>query len=71
MNVLIVDDSPAIRGILKRVLRNTMDIAKDIFEAGDGVQALESLKQNPIGLVLSDVNMPNMDGVQLLRQMRA
>ena len=42
-----------------------------IYEAGDGVQALEALKTQSVDLVLSDINMPNMDGLQLLAQIKA
>lgn len=71
MNVLIVDDSAAIRKILQRVLGQAKVPISQFFEAGDGLEALEVLKANPIGLVLSDINMPNMDGLQLLSQVRA
>jgi two-component system, chemotaxis family, chemotaxis protein CheY len=70
LNVLIVDDSAAIRKILQRVLRQTEVPLGEILEAGDGVEALSLLKAQPIGLVLSDVNMPNMDGLQLLAEIR-
>jgi two-component system chemotaxis response regulator CheY len=65
-NILVVDDSAAIRKILQRVLRQTDIAIGAIFEAGDGVEAVESLKINKINLVLSDINMPKMDGLQLL-----
>ena len=71
MNVLIVDDSAAIRKILQRVLRQANLPIAEYFEAGDGVEALEVLKLQEVGLVLSDINMPNMDGLQLLSQVRA
>jgi two-component system, chemotaxis family, chemotaxis protein CheY len=71
VNILIVDDSAAIRKILQRVLGQANVPISQVFEAGDGVQALEVLKSNPIGLVLSDINMPNMDGLQLLSNVRA
>lgn len=70
LNVLIVDDSAAIRKILQRVLRQTEVPLGEILEAGDGVEALSLLKAQPVGLVLSDVNMPNMDGLQLLAEIR-
>ncbi|MCU0227051.1 MAG: response regulator [Bryobacterales bacterium] len=70
-NVLIVDDSAAIRKILARVLQQTEVVTGSIYEAGDGQQALEVLRQNPVALVLSDINMPNMDGIEFLREMRA
>ena len=70
-NVLIVDDSAAIRKILQRVLRQAEVPLGSLYEAGDGVQALEAMKNNSIDLVLSDINMPNMDGLQLLAQIRA
>src|SRR5262245_53416137 len=70
LDVLIVDDSAAIRKILQRVLRQADVILGEIFEAGDGVEALAALREKKIGLVLSDINMPNMDGLQLLSQIR-
>ncbi|MGH9628019.1 MAG: response regulator [Bryobacteraceae bacterium] len=71
MNVLIVDDSAAIRKILQRVLGQANVPITQVFEAGDGMEALEVLKQNSVGLILSDINMPNMDGLQFLSQLRA
>ena len=71
MNVLIVDDSAAIRKILQRVLGQANLVISQVFEAGDGAEALTILKQQQIGLVLSDINMPNMDGLELLCQVRA
>lgn len=70
-DVLIVDDSAAIRKILQRVLRQAEMSIGEVFEAGDGVEALAALKDHKVGLILSDINMPNMDGLQLLSQIRA
>ncbi|HSU31907.1 MAG TPA: response regulator [Bryobacteraceae bacterium] len=70
VNVLVVDDSAAIRKILQRVLRQTEMPLGDVFEAGDGVEALNVLNSQRVGLVLSDVNMPNMDGLQLLAEIK-
>lgn len=70
-DVLIVDDSAAIRKILTRVLRQSELPVGAILEAGDGAEALEALKVNKVGLILSDINMPNMDGLQLLSTLRA
>ncbi len=70
-DVLIVDDSAAIRKILQRVLRQTGMAIRTIHEAGDGQEALDLLKSRPINLVLSDINMPKMDGLQLLGAMKA
>jgi two-component system chemotaxis response regulator CheY len=70
-DVLIVDDSAAIRKILQRVLKQAEVPVGDILEAGDGCEALETLKTRRVGLILSDINMPNMDGLQLLGQLKA
>jgi len=70
-DVLIVDDSAAIRKILQRVLRQTGMAIRTIHEAGDGQQALDLLKIHHIQLVLTDINMPRMDGLQLLGAMKA
>jgi two-component system chemotaxis response regulator CheY len=71
VDVLIVDDSAAIRKILQRVLRQTDIPIGDVLEAGDGVEALKALKDRNVHLILSDINMPNMDGIQLLTQVKA
>jgi two-component system, chemotaxis family, chemotaxis protein CheY len=69
-NVLVVDDSAAIRKILQRVLRQTGMAIHTIHEAGDGQEALGCSAQK-IDLVLSDINMPKMDGLQLLASIKA
>jgi two-component system, chemotaxis family, chemotaxis protein CheY len=71
LDVLIVDDSAAIRKILQRVLRQAEIPIGTVFEAGDGVEALEMLKKQTVGLILSDINMPNMDGLEFLTKVRA
>ena len=71
LDVLIVDDSAAIRKILQRVLRQAEIPIGNVYEAGDGVEALEALKKQTVGLVLSDINMPNMDGLEFLTKVRA
>ena len=71
LDVLIVDDSSAIRKILLRVLAQTDLALGDVIEAGDGVEALKILDTRSVGLVLSDINMPNMDGIQMLVSIRA
>ena len=68
--VLVVDDSAAIRKILQRILRQTgMPIA--IHEAGNGQEALSLLATHRIDLVLTDINIPKMDGLQLLASLKA
>ena len=70
LNVLIVDDSAAIRKILVRVLSQTDLPIDKVHEASDGVEALKILRTTDITLVLTDINMPNMDGLQLLSSLR-
>jgi two-component system chemotaxis response regulator CheY len=70
LDVLIVDDSAAIRKILQRVLRQTELAIGEISEAGDGAEAVEILKSRTFGLILSDINMPHMDGLQLLARIK-
>jgi two-component system chemotaxis response regulator CheY len=70
LDVLIVDDSAAIRKILQRVLRQTDLPLGEIQEAGDGTEAVEILKSRSFGLILSDINMPQMDGLQLLAKIK-
>jgi two-component system chemotaxis response regulator CheY len=69
-DVLIVDDSAAIRKILQRILKHAQLPVGEIFEAGDGLEALDVLRANTIALVLTDINMPNMDGLRFLGEVR-
>ena len=70
LDVLIVDDSAAIRKILQRVLVQADVKLGQVHEANDGVEALEKLKTQTVGLILSDINMPNMDGIELLGKLK-
>lgn len=71
VDVLIVDDSAAIRKILQRVLVQADVPLGKVVEAGDGAEALEALKSQKVQLILSDINMPNMDGLELLGALKA
>jgi two-component system chemotaxis response regulator CheY len=71
LDVLIVDDSAAIRKILQRVLVQADVPVGKVYEAGDGREALNLLQAQTVGLILSDINMPNMDGLQFLREVRS
>jgi two-component system, chemotaxis family, chemotaxis protein CheY len=70
-DVLVVDDSAAIRKILQRVLRQTGMAINTIHEAGNGEEALAVMKEHKVHLILSDINMPKMDGLQLLATLKA
>ena len=70
-DILVVDDSAAIRKILTRVLRQTGMAIQTIHEAGDGEEALAVLRGHRVDLILSDINMPKMDGLQLLASLKA
>jgi len=70
LNILVVDDSTAIRKILIRVLRQTALPIGEIFEARDGLEALDIVRNHPLNLVLSDINMPNLDGLGLLAELK-
>ena len=68
MNILVVDDSRTIRNIQKKTLQQLGHT--DIVEADDGVQAFAKFKERVPDLVLIDWNMPNMDGLTLVRKIR-
>jgi two-component system chemotaxis response regulator CheY len=71
LDVMIVDDSAAIRKILRRVLAQAEVPLGQVHEASDGVEALEVLKNQAVQLILCDINMPNMDGIELLEKVKA
>ena len=67
--VLVADDSGVMRKIIIRALNGCG--VNDIVEAADGVEALARFAEHPIDLVMTDWNMPNMTGIELLRAIRA
>jgi two-component system chemotaxis response regulator CheY len=70
-NVLIVDDSSTMRKIISRSLRQAGLAVDEIYEAGDGVEGLNVLSSKSVDLVLSDINMPNMVGLEFIKMVRA
>ena len=66
--ILAVDDSNSMRQMVSFTLKQA---GHEVMEAADGVEALELAKKNDFGLVISDVNMPRMDGISLIRQLRS
>ena len=70
IRTLIVDDSSVMRKIVERSLRQAGLDALVVHEAGSGVEGLEVLKSQPVDLILSDIDMPAMDGLEFLRQIR-
>ena len=68
MKVLVADDSGVMRKIIIRSL-NAVGIS-DIVEAADGAEGWEQLQANPVDLVLTDWNMPNVSGLDFLRKIR-
>ena len=71
IRALIVDDSSVMRKIVERALRQAGLDAMVVHEAGSGTEAIDLLRAQEVDLILSDINMPSMDGLEFLRQMRA
>ena len=69
MKFLVVDDSLTMRRIIKNSLQK-LGFA-DVSEASNGLEALEEIGKGGINIVLTDLNMPEMDGLELIRQLRA
>lgn len=69
--ILIVDDSPAMRAFIRRVIEMSGFEAGSFFEAGNGEEAIETLNQNWVDVILTDINMPKMNGEQFLRYIEA
>ena len=71
IRTLIVDDSSVMRKIVERSLRQAGLELLVVHEAGSGTEGLDLLRTNDVDLILSDINMPSMDGLEFLRQIRA
>jgi|SRR5579862_114826 len=71
INVLIVDDSSVMRKIVERSLRQAGIELAEVREASNGAEALLETKKSPPDLILSDINMPIMDGLEFLKSLAA
>jgi two-component system chemotaxis response regulator CheY len=71
LNVLVVDDSAVMRSMLIRTLRLSGLPLTNVYQAGDGVAALATLAEHDVDLALVDINMPVMNGEQLIEHVRA
>ena len=65
--ILAVDDSASMRQMVSFTLKHA---GYEVIQAADGVEALEYARNNAVNLVLTDVNMPRMDGITLVRELR-
>ena len=69
IRVLIVDDSSVMRKIVERSLRQSGIELGQVSEAGNGAEALAVLQQGKVDLILCDINMPVMDGLEFVKQL--
>jgi len=69
-NVLIVDDSSSMRAIVKRIIKVSGFNVGEFLAAADGKEALKVLKDEWVDIVLTDINMPNMNGMELIAEMK-
>ena len=65
---LTVDDSKTMREMVAFTLKNA---GFDVLEAEDGVDALRVLGSKPVDIIITDINMPNMDGIRLIKELRS
>lgn len=71
MTILVVDDSRIMRNIIKNSLSTIKRFADvEILEAADGVEAQQVIEEREIGLLLLDWNMPRLNGLELVKQLR-
>jgi two-component system chemotaxis response regulator CheY len=70
IRVLIVDDSAVMRKIVERCLRQAGIELKEVIEAGNGAEGLAAVQGGAMDLILSDINMPTMDGLEFLQGLR-
>ncbi len=66
--IMTADDSSSIRQMVSFTLR---DAGYEVIEAVDGSDAYNKIKSNPVNMLITDLNMPNMDGISLIKNVRA
>lgn len=70
-NVLIVDDSATVRLMVKRTMEMAGLDVGDVYEASNGIEALAQLADHEVAVMMVDINMPTMNGIQLLKRMKS
>lgn len=71
INILVVDDSAVMRSMIKKTILNSGVEVGEIYEAGNGQAGLEVLAAEWLDILFIDVNMPVMDGMEMLEKVRA
>ena len=69
-NVLIIDDSSSMRAVIKKTLKVSGFNVGQFLMAGDGKEALKVLEGEWVDIILTDINMPNMNGIELLTEVK-
>ncbi len=69
-NILVVDDSLPMRGVIKKTIKASGFSMAEYEEADDGIEALEILQEKWVDIVITDYNMPNMNGIELIKAMK-
>lgn len=70
-NVLIVDDSNAMRAVIKKIIAMSGFKMDECWEAGSGKEALETLSHAWVDVIISDINMPEMNGLELVGRLKS
>ena len=71
LKILIVDDSSVMRKIVERSLRQAGLDLSEVLEASNGAEALAAMQKGAVDMILSDINMPVMDGLEFLKGLAA
>lgn len=66
--IITIDDAQTMRKMIRFTLQTT---GHQVLEASDGQEAFDTLKNKPVDLIITDVNMPRMDGIELTRKLRS
>ncbi len=69
-DILVVDDSGTMRGMIRRTLAISGLDVNAVYEAGNGIEALAQMHAHAVSVVVLDINMPVMNGVQLIKRVR-
>jgi len=71
LNILVVDDSAVVRAVISKTFKLAGIPVGELYQAGNGKEALEILNDNWVDLVFSDINMPVMGGIEMIEKMSA